>query len=243
MKGRLVEPFMLDPATRDSMVELLDRWFEGVSPTGFETDLADKTHVILLEEDGGLMGFSTLAVESLDWRGTRYRVVYSGDTVVDPSAWGRSILSAFWIDAVWSLCPEDGGLPIWLLLTSGFRTYRFLPVFWREFHPRRDRKMPERMRQLRDFLAQARYGDLYDASTGIVRFVQPQRLRGDLAGIPPERIRNPHVAFFARANPRHASGDELVCLTELTPRNLTSAGRRMVAAGAKLRNQAVADPA
>lgn len=232
---------MLTPTTRGSMVELLNRWFEGVTPTGFETDLADKTHAILLEEGDRLVGFSTLAVESLEWRGDRFRVVYSGDTVVDPSAWGRSILSAFWIDAVWSLCPDDGGLPVWLLLTSGFRTYRFLPVFWREFHPRRDQEIPTRMLRLRDFLAQRRYGDLYDESTGIVRFPQPQRLRGDLAGIPPERTQNPHVAFFDRANPGHASGDELVCLTELTPRNLTSAGQRMVAAGAALRERSVAD--
>ena len=35
---------------------------------------------------------------------------------------------------------------------------------------------------------------------------------------------------FAALNPGHVRGDELACVTELTPQNLTSAGRRMAAA-------------
>ena len=69
----------------------------------------------------------------------------------------------------------------------------------------------------------------------MVRFPEPQRLRGDLAGIPPGRRKSPHVDYFARRNPGHADGDELVCLTELSDDNLTPAGRRMVARGEVVR--------
>ncbi len=63
--------------------------------------------------------------------------------------------------------------------------------------------------------------------TGVVRFTRPQVLRDHLRGISNERLRNPHVAFFAQRNPGHGNGDELVCITELGPGNLTPAGRRM----------------
>jgi hypothetical protein len=119
------------------------------------------------------------------------------------------------------------GRLIWLLLTSGFRTYRFLPVFWRDFWPRWDAPMPPEIRALRDRLAREKLDPLYDPETGIVRFTEPQVLREDLGEIPAGRLADPHVAFFLAANPGWVHGDELVCLAELAEWNLTSAGRRM----------------
>jgi hypothetical protein len=46
--------------------------------------------------------------------------------------------------------------------------------------------------------------------------------------VPAARTTDAHVEFFLRANPGHAAGDELVCVTELCDANLTLAGRRMV---------------
>ena len=72
-------------------------------------------------------------------------------------------------------------------------------------------------------------------ATGIVRFEQPQRLRGTLSGISPTRLEDRHVAFFAGANPGHADGDELACLAEISDANLTPAAWRMVRAVAARR--------
>jgi hypothetical protein len=80
---------------------------------------------------------------------------------------------------------------------------------------------------LLDHLARERFNGAYDPSAGVVRFPSPMRLRGELAAIPDERLTDPHIRFFADHNPGHAAGDELVCLCELSPKNLTPAGRRM----------------
>jgi hypothetical protein len=82
---------------------------------------------------------------------------------------------------------------------------------------------------LTDLLAAERFGHAYDARTGVVHFQNPQRLRGPLAEVPAGRHRDSHVKFFLSRNPAHEQGDELVCLTELSPHNLTPAGRRMAA--------------
>lgn len=117
-----------------------------------------------------------------------------------------------------------------MLFTSGFRTYRFLPLFWRDFYPQYDLPTPETWQRILDELAAKKIGSQYNRLTGVVRFPRPQRLASILAGIPAGRLDDPHVAFFAIRNPMHAAGDELVCLCELTPQNLTAAGRRMAAA-------------
>ncbi|HUG09412.1 MAG TPA: hypothetical protein VMM36_00275 [Opitutaceae bacterium] len=211
------------------MFALLTQYFEGVSQEQFASDLAEKSHVILLECAGRLVGFSTLLAYETRFENEPVSVIYSGDTIVAPEAWRSPALSRAWIDTVNRLRHDfTRGRYFWLLLTSGFRTYRFLPVFWREFFPNYERPTPPDIRRLADELACERFGDAYDAGTGIVRFARPQRLRPALAAVPSGRLRDPHVAFFHERNPGHAQGDELVCLTELTDANLTPAGRRMV---------------
>jgi hypothetical protein len=211
-----------------AMYELLTRHFDGVTERQFESDLLEKNWVILIERGDQLVGFSTLLVYETAHRGEPLSVVYSGDTIMAPDAWGTTALPRAWIHAVNALRPSSSGRYYWLLLTSGFRTYRFLPVFWREFYPRFDRATPEGVRGLVDQLAADRFGSQYSSGEGIVRFERPQRLRGELARVPSGRVADPHVAFFTRHNPGAAQGDELVCLTELKPENLTCAGRRMV---------------
>lgn len=211
------------------MLVLLSSHFHGVTPERFAADLGDKNWVLLLEDEGGLRGFSTLAIyETAGPAGEPLTVVYSGDTIVEKGAWATAALPKSWIAAVRTLRERHPqGRLLWLLLTSGFRTYRFLPVFWRDFWPRHGATMPPEVRELRDHLARERFGPLYDKEAGVVRFPEPQVLREGLDEVPEGRLRDPHVTFFLEANPGWVRGDELVCVTELAEGNLTPAGRRM----------------
>jgi hypothetical protein len=215
----------------DEMFSLLAAHFEGVTRAQFDRDLLEKSHAILLTRDERLVGFSTLLAYQSEFEQAPVSVVYSGDTIVAPEAWGTTALSRAWIAAVNRLRETvPHGRYYWLLLTSGFRTYRFLPVFWREFFPCFERATPPESQQLLHHLATERFGSQYDPASGLVRFTHPQRLRAGLDWVPDGRLASdPHVNFFVRCNPGSAQGDELVCLTELASENLTAAGRRMVA--------------
>ena len=220
----------LTGAQRDEMYALLSHHFDGVMREQFERDLAEKNWVVELRRDGRLLGFSTLLVCEAHLDGRALTAIYSGDTIVAPEAWGSSALARTWIAAVNHLRAAFPARPChWLLLTSGFRTYRFLPVFWREFFPRHDAQPTPHAWRLLDHLARARYGDGYDAARGIVRFPLPQRLHGPLGALPAGRDKDAHVAFFLARNPGHTDGDELACITEISEANLSAAGRRMVA--------------
>jgi len=215
---------------RDEMFALLSRHFDGVSREQFELDLAEKNWVVEIRREGRLLGFSTLLVTDAEFDGDPVTAIYSGDTIVAPEAWGSPMLARAWIHSVNALRTAFPGRPCyWLLLTSGFRTYRFLPVFWRKFFPCFNIPTPLDSLRLLDHLACSQYGDLYDAATGLVRFPNPQRLRGSIGDMLSGRVADPHIAFFLSRNPGHAEGDELACLTEITEANLTPAGRRMVA--------------
>jgi hypothetical protein len=214
---------------RDEMFQLLSQHFAGVTRNQFEQDLSEKNWVILLRHNFKLVGFSTLLIYETTYLHEPFSVVYSGDTIVSPEAWGAPTLSRAWIACVRNLREHyPRGRYYWLLLTSGFRTYRFLPLFWRQFYPRFDEPTPPATKRLMDHLAQERFSHQYNSTDGIVRFAQPQQLRPTLSPVPAGRTINPHVAFFLAQNPGHIAGDELVCLTELSDENLSLAGRRMI---------------
>lgn len=208
---------------------LLERHFEGVDERQFEDDMAEKSHVLRVWKDGGLVGFSTLLAYRGEVDGEEWNLLYSGDTIMSPDCWNSPILARGWIAMVLEIkASMPPGRCMWLLLSAGFRTYRFLPVFWRKFWPRFDEAMPASIRRLRDGIARERFGGYYDAVTGVVRFSRPHRLSGMLADVPDARLDDPHVGFFLTRNPGWRAGDELVCLTEIDDENLTSAGRRMI---------------
>lgn len=232
MNSRLVYRMDLSAKTRRAMFGVFARQFEGVRFEDFLADLDSKNWVLLMEDDAGAVkGFTTLLHYPTVHRGRRIQVVYSGDTVVDPSAAGTSVLWRSWLGAVNQLRGSDAAPLYWLLIVSGFRTYRFMPLFWKRFHPRHDAPTPPELRELVDRLASERFGERYDPATGVVRLAVPQVLREELREIPANRRQDADVAFFARADPGHVRGDELVCLTEIARDNLTPAGLRMWAAG------------
>lgn len=235
LESRVVAVADLSPSEVEALYELFAECFVAEREV-FLRDLAGKDWCILLEDPaGGLQGFTTLALYDTVAGGRPVSVVYSGDTLVRPAHWGTMELPRSWINAVLALSAGRTQPLYWLLLTSGYRTYRFLPVFFREFYPRHDQPTPPEFRALLGELARARFGADFHGSegaAGIVRFAAGATpLRAGIGEVSAERLKDPHIAFCLAQNPGHARGDELVCLTRVHPDNLTAAGRRMLRPG------------
>ena len=211
------------------MRRLLERHFEGVDERQFTADMREKTHVLRVWKGSELVGFSTLLAYRTMIGDEALDIIYSGDTIMSPTCWNSPVLARGWIAMVREVkASMSAGRCWWLLLSAGFRTYRFLPVFWREFWPRFDMELPDGVRILRDSICRERFGQCYDSESGVVRFALPHRLKDALAKVPDGRGDDPHVACFFQRNPGWRDGDELACLTEIDDENLTRAGRRMI---------------
>jgi len=230
MKGELIRREDLTATEREAMFELRRACCRDACRATFDADLAARNWVILLRDgSGAVKGFSTLRAGPSAAAGADALVIYSGDTAVERSAWGSTALPRTWISAVRQLATAYGAArTYWLMVTCGFRTYRFMPVFCRQFHPAYDRPTPAPIKRLIDAVASELLGDQYDPLTGIVRFRRPQPLRPELGAIPPGRLADPHIAHFARRNPGHADGDELLCFAEVAEQNCTQAGWRIL---------------
>lgn len=235
----------LDLPVRREMFRLLDQYFEGVTWTRFSADLAEKEYALLFHDaESRLRAFSTIGnVRAARPDGQVIGAFFSGDTIVDRSYWGTFELARCWARFVFRLAyarPPDERY--WFLISSGFRTYRFLTTFFRRFYPHpldpgasigprgSPAANPCSDRAVVETLARAKFGKRFDPVRGIVRLEAPTPLRCGVGDITPQRLADPAVAFFAARNPGHARGDELCCLTRIAIENLTESGKRMVGA-------------
>jgi hypothetical protein len=217
-----------------AMFDLYDRYYDATSRPLFEADLRNKDYVVTLREaSGALAGFSTLALMAADIGGRSLRAIYSGDTIIDHAHWGTQALAFTWIRFAGTVKAWAPDAPLyWFLIVKGHRTYRYLSAFSVDFYPRWDRPTPGQTRDVMDHLARRRFADAYDATRGVVSFPCSRgHLKPEWATIEQTEAPRPDVAFFLRSNPGYVSGDELVCLTELTSNNLRPLARRVFEQG------------
>jgi hypothetical protein len=228
--GQLVRVIDVGAGQRDEMYALMQSYYEHVDRPTFDADLEEKEWVIQIfdEETNRLKGFSTQMLLHVEVAGRPVRALFSGDTIIDRDARGERNLfqvSGWFVRSLMKAYPEEE--LYWFLISKGYKTYRFMPLFFHEFYPRYDAATPARFAAVIDALAGSKFPAGYDRAAGIVRAGPCScRLRPGVAEITPDRLEDPHIRFFVERNPGHARGDELCCIAPLTPTNFTRAAYR-----------------
>jgi hypothetical protein len=203
------------------MIELYLENYEGTSETLFRHDLGEKDEAIVLYSGAELVGFTTLRVYLANHLGSPVRIVYSGDTIVNRKDWGQQELAFAWITRIGEIKAQAPNLPLyWFLLVKGHRTFKYLSVFGKSFHPHWEIDRSD-LKPLADQLANASFGHDYNPETGVVEF---SKSRGHLApsiAEPTEvELGKEATQFFLGKNPGFRNGHELVCLCELELANM-----------------------
>lgn len=225
----------LSTAESQAMFALYCQYYSGSSENIFFSDLAEKDYVLLLQdEQAQVYGFTTLAIIEQS-QPRPVRAIFSGDTIIAHDYWGQQKLAFTWLRFAGQLKRQAPTLPLyWFLIVKGHRTYRYLSAFSKTYYPHHDYPTPAAIHDLMAQFARARFGEYYDESCGLIRFPQSRgHLQQDWAHIPAEDMARAEVQYFLKCNPQYHQGDELVCLTELTPENLKPLSRRLFVRGMK----------
>lgn len=222
MDSRVLEPRELSEVQLEAMFGLMQAHYDGTDPAVFRQDLARKDYVILLEQAERLVGFSTQQLLEIEG----VRGVFSGDTIVHRDHWGSPRLSQQFARF---FLPFGQDEPFyWFLISKGYKTYKFLPTFFVDFHPRQGVETPPEAQALIDSFGARFFPGEYDPESGVVRYQGPKdRLKPELQDLP-ERPEDPDWRFFLQRNPGFRAGHDLVCLARLHPENLKPRARRLL---------------
>ncbi|MDH5656651.1 MAG: hypothetical protein OEZ34_12130 [Spirochaetia bacterium] len=211
-------------AEKSEMFCLMERYYYNVDRQNFERDLSGKNSVIfLLDAFGRLAGFTTQALLNFEIQGRPVCVVFSGDTIVEKKFWNNTMaLSIAWGRMMLGILDENPDrLLYWLLTSKGFRTYRFLPVFFKKYYPSPEQGFPDFEKEITLQAADKLFSQGFDPSKMILHASEnSQKLKDGIGKISEGRIKDKSIAFFAEKNPGHADGDELLCLAPFSRENL-----------------------
>lgn len=223
LKGTVVPRSVVSASETKQMVQLLNECFSNVDESIFLEDLERKDEVLLLRDcSGAICGFSTLLKFRHSVLGHSYRVVFSGDTVISPGHWGGTELPAVWGAHLMRLYEKEPQVPLlWLLISKGIRTFKFLPVFFKRYYPSPDEQVPADVQKLMHSLGESCFGSQYDRQSGLVLpTAQSYFLREEFAAEQTAAEKRSYIEHFYSKNPAYRRGAELLCLTEFSPGNL-----------------------
>ncbi|MBR1898227.1 MAG: hypothetical protein IJ825_05030 [Oscillospiraceae bacterium] len=215
MTGEMRPASLCTEAEIQAMYALMEVHYDNTDPAVFRRDLHDKDYVLLLHEGGEIVGFTTQKLVTVPLNGRKVQGVFSGDTIIRRDLWGDTELFRTWAQ-FWFPYAEAHGELYWFLICKGYKTYRILPLFWREFYPSRRKETPPEMQEIMDAYASQLYPDDYNPQTGVIEYRHAKdRLRFGIADIDEKQLRHPDTAYFAERNPGHAKGNDLVCLARI----------------------------
>lgn len=238
LQSKVRSPSDLSNHDIDEMFGLMQRHYDNALHRTFLEDLKEKQWIIELRDNGTgmLKGFSTQCLLDTTVDGKEITALFSGDTIVDRDCWGSPVLAIAWGQLAVQIIDTYSDRELyWFLICKGFRTYRFLSVFFEEFIPRWDRESLAYHKRVLDAFASQKFGIQYDHQHGILRAMgNTYRVRPEIDLLSDTR-RDPHIEFFLNRNPHYQQGDELCCLARLTLNNFSKAAKRLMATPAFVR--------
>ena len=204
------------------MYNLYSEYYEEAGEDIFFHDLNGKDYaILLLDNNDEIKGFTTIELMNEIYKGKEIRIIFSGDTIIHHEYWGEQTLPLAWCEFAGKVKAESPNTPLyWLLITKGHRTYRYLPIFFSEYYPNRNLEIPEEMQKLIHYLSEKKFDRAYRTESCTLHHSTPQgHLKAEWADA--ERFpKNKEIQFFLSKNPDYAKGAELVCLAELSEKNL-----------------------
>ncbi|MCB0421102.1 MAG: hypothetical protein KDD61_08900 [Bdellovibrionales bacterium] len=220
MIGKIKTVASLKERDIEQMFHLFNTYYVNVSLDVFKKDISEKKHILLAYDQNRVIGFTTIREMTLRHKsGKSTKGLFSGDTVIEKSYWGRTPLRTLFVWYIWRYKLRHPFSSVyWFLITKGYKTYLILAHNFKVFYPRFDQPMPDKIKECIDLYGSELSPQGYNPGTGLIQGQQSKdRLAEGVAPIPGKLTQqNPHVAFFEKANPHWEQGDELVCVGELS---------------------------
>ncbi|HWQ89636.1 MAG TPA: hypothetical protein VN374_06645 [Desulfitobacteriaceae bacterium] len=229
LHGKVIAVKLLTAEDKKIMFSLMEEFYDNTSFSVFNEDLNEKDYCILLyAADNQIKGFSTQKIMAVESGPDKVYGVFSGDTIIHKAYWGSLELYKLFA-AYFTNYGQRYKNFYWFLISKGYKTYKMLPLFFKEFYPNYQKKTPFYEQQIINSWARAKYPEEYDRASGVIVYKGiKDKLKAGVADITAKQLKDKDVVYFLKLNPHYYMGNDLVCLTRLTEDNLKPAVRRLL---------------
>lgn len=215
LKGK-VRP--IQEYTREEIREmylLMSTFYDDTNEEVFLKDFYAKDYCLALYAEEKLVGFTTQKVMELEVEGKKIHGVFSGDTIIHKDYWGDIELFVVWAN-FWFDYAKKYEEFYWFLISKGYKTYRMLPLFWKQYYPCYKEETPEYEKKIIDAYASTLYPEEYNKSTGVIEYkTTKDKLKNGVADIGERELKRKEVAYFVEKNPGYIHGNDIACLAKI----------------------------
>ncbi|MEE1282111.1 MAG: hypothetical protein UHK60_07675 [Acutalibacteraceae bacterium] len=221
LKGFIKSVNEYSEAEISAMYSLMAEFYDNTDEAVFRRDFFDKDYCLALYlENGLLVGFTTQKILEIDANGKKVNGIFSGDTIIHKDYWGDTALFKVWAK-FWFEFAEKYDEFYWFLICKGYKTYRIMPLFWKEFYPNYRMETPEYEQNIINAYASTLYPDEYNPETGVIEYKSiKDKLKNGVANVGEREIKNKDIAFFCKANPDYINGNDLTCIAKIDKEKL-----------------------
>lgn len=229
LTGEVMAVKMLTEQNRQDMFRLMAEFYQDTEWSVFLRDLAEKQYCILLfDAEHRLRGFSTQQILQFDVAGEAITGVFSGDTIIHRECWGSMelyrVFARYFMDF-----GKRYGTFYWFLITKGYKTYKMLPLFFKDYYPSYKGATPDFEQQIMEGYGRLKYPEEYDPQSGLILYRgKKDKLKPGVADITEKQLRDADIRYFLRRNPEYYAGYDLVCLARFTEDNLRPGVQRLI---------------
>jgi hypothetical protein len=217
---------LITETEKKEMFQLMKEFYDNVDGQIFIRDLLDKDYCIMLyNEENIVKGFSTGKEIHVEVDGKLIKGIFSGDTIIHKDYWGRmDLYKEFARNFVKSGSEEY----YWFLISKGYKTYKMLPLFFKEFYPNYKVSTPLDEKKIMDAFGLSMYPMDYNKETGVNEYKSiKDKLKEGVADITEKQLKDMDIKFFIEENPGYIYGNDLVCLAKLNQENLRKTAERL----------------
>lgn len=229
LQGNIIEVQKLNVQDKKVMFSLMEEFYDDTSYPVFLKDLEEKDYCILLfDKNNRIKGFSTQKIISVTAAGEKVYGVFSGDTIIHRKYWGSIELYRIFAQYFIKYGRQYRHF-YWFLISKGYKTYKMLPLFFREFYPNYVEKTPAFEHELIHAFGITKYPEEYRRECGVIQYKGTKdKLKPGVADITEKQLRDLHILHFLKLNPGYINGNDLVCVAKLSEENLKPAVRRLL---------------
>ncbi len=214
LKAETLQVKQLKMADIEIMYNVFSSYYKKTSKKSFQSDLLQKTHIILLRNlEYQIKGFSTITQSNL--RKARGIGVFSGDTVIEKNYWGSNALGKAFLKHLWNIKLKNIHKPVyWFLISKGYKTYLLMANNFPKHYPRYEEETPKKYKKIMDSFYAEKFGSFYNAKEGLI-YMEDSYLKSNIADITQDLLKVPRISFFQNKNPEWSKGTELACIAEM----------------------------
>lgn len=222
LKGKIVSIDKISNKDIDEMYELMTKFYDNMEKDVFTMDFYNKDYCIILkDEKGNIKGFSTQKLINFSIEGKEIHGIFSGDTIIHKNSWGSLELFRIFADFFFDIGEKYEDF-YWFLIVKGYKTYKILPTFFKEFYPNSLTGIPVEMKKIMDNFGKNFYPEEYNKKTGVIEYkkIKKDKLKEGVADITERHLKNKDIKFFQEKNPKYFMGNDMVCIAKLKKENL-----------------------